>query len=92
MYTRYYDGYSSQMPRPAPAPQEMQDESVKTQEVQTDSDCADEVTETKSFSPIKAFGNFKSDDLLLIALIFLIATESSDDFLMPLILGALLLG
>lgn len=92
MYTRYYDGYSSQMPRPVPAPQEAQDECVKTQEIETDSNASDEVIETKSFSPTKAFGNFKSDDLLLIALIFLIATESADDFLMPLILGALLLG
>ena len=42
--------------------------------------------------PFGGFGNLKADDILLIAVLLLIMSESKDDFIMPLILGYLFLG
>lgn len=92
MYTRYYDGYSSHMPKQVSPPVKAEEAEEKNDEKQITAHVDEEPIETKAFSPVKGLGSFKSDDILLIALLFLIATESADDFLMPLILGALLLG
>lgn len=52
-----------------------------------------DTTEVASLLPFKGgIGDMKLDDLLLIAVLLLIVSESKDDFIMPLILGYLLLG
>lgn len=85
MYTRYYDGY--------PAKIQHNDEKQEHNEV-TVAQTSDEknISDTKiaSVSPGR-FGKLNSEDILLVALLMITITESKDDFILPLILGALLL-
>ena len=94
MYTRYYDSYPANVPHSSDC--EANNEAGKcTREINEESSSisANEThTEIASILPGGLFGNMKSDDILLIALLFIVASESKDDFIMPLILGALLLG
>ena len=88
MYTRYYDGY---MQKPK--------ENIDT----TPNSCCEENTaiiptqeKCEETSTVAAVGkglpfNMKTDDLILIAVLILVATESSDDWLLPVILGYLLI-
>ncbi len=90
MYTRYYDSYpavTNDVPPapPAEAPASVQD--IPLEEV-TD----EPVAKPASTGLPRLFGGLKTEDILLIALLFITTTDLNDDFLMPLILGALLLG
>jgi len=87
MYTRYYDGY----PRETPKIETANRHEESTTEIATDT-ASEGQSEIASVIPKGIFGNMKADDILLIALLFIVSMESSDDFIMPLILGALLLG
>ena len=89
MYTRYYDTY------PAPA----KEETNTVNDTHTEKSSGEETTpvpsdsfSTASALPFGGLGGFKGDDILLIALLFLVMSESRDDNIMPLILGYLLLG
>ncbi len=86
MYTRYYDSYPTQMPEVTAEPV-AEEENTDIAEVPED-----EAGEIASLTPARGFGGLKTDDILLIGLIFIMLSEGSDDFIMPLILGALLLG
>ena len=89
MYKRYYDGYpaqyqnipSAETDQPETKPSE---EPCEKKEENTES-------QTASLLPFKSKGGFNSDDFIIVALILLIVSQNSDDFTLPLILGALLI-
>lgn len=91
MYTRYYDGYTTRNAQPvqtaqaAPEPEVIQEEAPVSNEEAKTADTA------VAALPINLPFNMKTDDLILIAVLFLIASESSDEFILPLILGYLLI-
>lgn len=85
MYTRYYDGYPAQIQTESEKDdikQPAQEEAVK---------CDDTPPVKVSSVAQNRFGGLKSEDVLLVALLMITITESKDDFILPLILGALLL-
>lgn len=87
MYTRYYDSYPTVKP---------QEEAPKAEvpEVLPSADKGDTPKANPTLASCKSsniFGSFKTEDILLIALLFITASDKEDNFLMPLILGALLL-
>jgi len=89
MYTRYYDSY----PATPPLKISTNEESIaKTEEI---TEIADTPTTSEPVSTIASTGNLfrsvQADDIILIALLFLLLTES-DDIIMLLIIGVLLLG
>lgn len=85
MYTRYYDSY------PATIEPKNENENTKqslsTEKPPTENTSVAEIASTQK----KLFGNLDFEDLLLIALLFITVTESKDEFILPLILGAILL-
>ena len=85
LYTRYYDGYTSHHAHDAeiPKPQESPCET----EAPEKSEIAGEIASCKTKLPF----NLDTDEIILIAVLFLIASEGSDDFILPLILGYLLI-
>lgn len=87
MYTRYYDGYTS---RSTPVcDKEEPTETVSVADTIPDKGHGTEIASFKnSFLPF----DLDTDDIILIAVLFLVASESGDDFILPLILGYLLLG
>ena len=91
MYTRYYDSYPANVPHASDNEANSEADKCINEESST-INSAEAPAEIASVLPSGLFGNMKSDDILLIALLFIVATESRDDFIMPLILGALLLG
>jgi len=92
MYTRYYDSYPAKIPDKSEPAQKESKEALAVQSEETAPHTTKDEISTASVLPNKIFGNLNIDDVLLIALIFITASDASDDFLMPLILGALLLG
>ncbi len=85
MYTRYYDGYTDTKPQIKEIPSE---ENIPCEIADSDENVPK--TEVASFLPKLPF-NMDADDLILIAVLFLIASESCDDFILPIILGYLLI-
>ena len=86
MYTRYYDGYTQRANEKCPACEAPAE--AETVEIVP--------TEEKSESSVASVGaklpfNMKTDDLILIAVLLLVASEASDDWLLPVILGYLLI-
>ena len=81
MYTRYYDTYPSQSEN-KDTPKEA------TQEIAQN----EPQIKTASILPFGNSGGFKSDDILLVAILLLILNECKDDNIMPIILGYILLG
>ena len=85
MYTRYYDSY--------PAAIEQKDKNANigqsdpAEKPPMENTSVAEIASTQK----KLFGNLDFEDLLLIALLFITVTESKDEFILPLILGAILL-
>lgn len=107
MYMRYYDGYPSDTfdgrnEKTTFESDFSSEEAISHEESKislNDNFEADSVAEnlfsntpaeiqTKRFLP----SSIKSDDIILIALLFILINENSDDYIMPLVLGALLLG
>ena len=69
------------------------DESTVSTELAVGGEDSGEIhAETASNRKRGLFSSFKSDDGILIALLIILATESPDDIIMPLIIGYLLLG
>ncbi len=99
MYTRYYDGYGQRnMPRnTAEAPTLPSEENIKeasqnseNTEIHTaEAPQEQAAAEVASIVPFKLPGNMKTDDLILLAVLFLILSDSGDDIILPLILGYL---
>ena len=87
MYTRYYDGYTR---RNVPESGNTEaNETINTADVPVLQEPKAEIASLKnSFLPF----DLSTDDIILIAVLFLVASESGDDFILPLILGYLLLG
>ena len=87
MYTRYYDGYTrrNNIAVTDTAP-------IETNEEQNEIASAEEPeVQIASALPFGLPMGLKTDDIILIAVLFLVASESGDDFILPLILGYLLL-
>ena len=87
MYTRYYDSYPTVTKNEEPCEKE------RTKPL-PEGEIADKCNDKPALSSCKSSGmlkNLKSDDILLIALLFITASDNDDNFLMPLILGALLI-
>ena len=85
LYTRYYDGYTN-----CRTPDT---ESTKTQETPCEVESPQKIEpaiETASCKPKLPF-NLDTDEIILIAVLLIIASEGSDDFILPLILGYLLI-
>lgn len=91
MYTRYYDQYPNKNSVQKEVPKEIS--LAEVNEEACEETVKDDEIKTASILPGGLLGGgFNTEDILLIALLFLIATDNSDDFIMPLILGALLIG
>ncbi len=92
MYTRYYDTYPSSNSN---AIQNENHDMPKKEDDQSIAPCS-EVSEPKSqiasLLPFGNLGGFKTDDILLIAVLLLILSDCKDDNIMPIILGYILLG
>lgn len=95
MYMRYYDSYPAPSPRRIETAEET--EQIKPQEVLEEIKEAETVIQSASAGEIAVTGkkgflhSFEADDIILIALIFILLSES-DDIIMLLIIGYLLLG
>ncbi len=89
MYTRYYDTYPA---APVTTGEEKPSESPEPTTENKENMPSEPVANLESARMPRLFGGMKSDDILLIALLLITISDSNDDFLMPLILGALLLG
>lgn len=87
MYTRYYDSYPTVKPQEE-APKAEVSEVLPSADKTENHDASPTLASCKSSN---IFGSFKTEDILLIALLFITASDKEDNFLMPLILGALLL-
>lgn len=102
MYQRYYDGY----PTEAYATVEQNEfdvdgtaeSSPQTADTATGTELSvssphnkDLQLETASSAKSGLLSSIKSDDILLIALLIILATEAPDDTVMPLIIGYILL-
>ena len=87
MYTRYYDSYPTVTPQEE-APKAEVPEVIPSAENSDTNNANPTLASCKSSN---IFGGFKTEDILLIALLFITASDKEDNFLMPLILGALLL-
>ena len=85
MYTRYYDSYPVETEQKAETETGPKNPPVECSPVESTPS-----TQIASV-PKKLLGGFDYEDILLIALLFITVTESKDDFILPLILGALLL-
>ncbi len=85
LYTRYYDGYTDIKPQARELPIE---EEAPCEIANADENAPK--SEVASFLPKLPF-NMDADDLILIAVLFLIASESNDDFILPIILGYLII-
>lgn len=89
MYTRYYDSYPAISPVGITNEKESLPETIESAETQVASE------DTQTISKISSNGgilhSIQADDIILIALIFLLLTES-DDIIMLLIIGYLLIG
>ena len=87
MYTRYYDSY------PVAPPADTSPADDVPSDASTCNNGEEEVAPTlASCKSPGIFGNIKTEDILLIALLFITASDSDDNLLMPFILVALLLG
>ena len=87
MYTRYYDGYTRRNDIAV-----TDNAKEDTHEVQNE--IANIEEPESAVAAALPFGlplGLKTDDIILIAVLFLVASESGDDFILPLILGYLLL-
>lgn len=81
---------STEEEKPAENTQECENQSVQTAESQAMSAPQPQIS---GFLPGGGFlSSLRSDDIILIALLIILMTENSDDFLMPIVIGALLLG
>ncbi len=87
MYTRYYDGYTrrNDIAVTDTAPKETNEEKKEIVSVE------EPEMQVASALPFGLPAGLKADDIILIAVLFLVASESGDDFILPLILGYLLL-
>lgn len=102
MYQRYYDGYPTEAYTPgekneftvddAAAPSQMKDADCASTELSMPSSHNEEI-QVETASPAKSgwLSSIKSDDILLIALLIILAAEAPDDAVMPLIIGYILL-
>ena len=87
MYMRYYDSYPQLPVRQKPEIKEEAEEiEVKEEIIETTSD-----PEVKIASKGGILNSLKTDDIILLALLFILLFES-DDIIMLLIIGYLLLG
>ena len=101
MYTRYYDGYTQrnmqrntneapEAPKPESIIQEEICQNPESSEIHTAEAAPEQnAAEVASVLPFKLPGNMKNDDLILLAVLFLILSDSNDDIILPLILGFL---
>ncbi len=107
MYMRYYDGYPSDTfdgrnEKNAFEDDFVSEEVISPEEIkislnsnfETDSAEENRISSTPTDIQTKSFlpSSIKSDDIILIALLFILISENSDDYIMPLVIGALLLG
>ena len=85
LYTRYYDGYANCRIHNAdtPKPQESPCETAVSEENEI-------ACEVASCKPKLPFG-LDTDEIILIAVLLIVASEGSDDIILPLILGYLLI-
>jgi len=87
LYTRYYDSYPAVSPLRTENSEENRIETIETSKT--------EIEDTKVSANLATKGgilqSIQADDIILIALIFLLLTES-DDIIMLLIIGYLLIG
>lgn len=91
MYTRYYDGYAQRnVQNTAPEIVEAPPEEETAIEIEPTEE-KEPQAEVASALPFRLPGNLNKDDLILLAVLFLIVSESGDDFILPLILGYLLI-
>lgn len=105
MYMRYYDGYPSdglspsggEAILPESAYNECEQQNAVCNNIESpeepapaEQDCPAEVS-AASFLPHGIFSSMQSDDIILIALLLILLTESKDDFIMPIVIGYLLL-
>lgn len=91
MYTRYYDTYPSSNGNTS---QNENHDIPKNEDNQSIAPCAEENEPKSQIASLLPFGNlggFKTDDILLIAVLLLILTDCKDDNIMPIILGYILL-
>lgn len=86
MYMRYYDSYPQLPVRQKPEIKEAEEIEVKEEIIETTSD-----PEVKIASKGGILNSLKTDDIILLALLFILLFES-DDIIMLLIIGYLLLG
>ncbi len=91
MYTRYYDGYTDRNCAVKTAPKEEQQVLPEAEEIKVSEESAVTSQHETSSLPFSLPFNLQSDELILLAVLFLIASESNDDFILPLILGYLLI-
>ena len=92
MYTRYYDSYPSNIHKSICKPEVTKKEEKHPSVQGTISDIQPKVCNDAANIINTNKTGLKLDDLLLTALLFITATTDDEDFLMPLILGALLIG
>ena len=85
LYTRYYDGYTSCRTSDTETnkPQEIPCEETACEK----SEPAGEIASCKTKLPF----NLDTDEIILIAVLLIVASEGSDDIILPLILGYLLI-
>ncbi len=91
MYTRYYDGYTDRNCPVKTVPKEEVQPPCEETELKVSEEACESSQHVTSALPFSLPFNLQSDDLILLAVLFLIASESNDDFILPLILGYLLI-
>ncbi len=102
MYQRYYDGYPTEAYATVGQNEFDVDSTTENSPQTTDTATGAELSvssphnkdiQIETASPTKGglFSSIKSDDILLIALLIILAAEAPDDTVMPLIIGYILL-
>lgn len=88
MYTRYYDNYEERARKNT-----VESEMAETQQTEVSPDneiqSGDEIA--VAGSPFGILSGIKTDDIILIGLLILVLSDGCDDYLLPIILGFLLI-
>ena len=86
MYTRFYDNYEERARKTQPEADTHEKEADEsTQETPASGEIA------VAGSPLGILSGLKTDDIILIGLLILVLSDGCDDYLLPIILGFLLI-
>ncbi len=86
MYTRYYDNYEQRAKKPQP---ETDTHEKEPEEITQEAPASGEIA--VAGSPLGILSGLKTDDIILIGLLILVLSDGCDDYLLPVILGFLLI-